>query len=363
VSTSAQKIRFCTGFGGARIAYTTTGKGPPLVRASHWLSHLEHDHTNIIWRPWIDEFSRHFSFTRYDQRGCGLSDRDVDDISLDAWVADLEAVVDAAGLERFFLFGMSQGAPISIAYAARHPERVIGMVLLGGYAVGLMKRELSAKQKETAETLIKLIELGWGSETPAFRQVFTTLLMPEASLEQIRAFDALQRISCSAQTAVQILAAGGQIDVRARANDVHCPTLVLHSNHDARIPFEEGRRMASLIPGARFSSLDCRNHVLVDTEPAWREFMEQVGEFTRDAMLQSQACAGALPASMPTLTARENELAGWVAQGLDNHQIAAQMGLSEKTVRNRLSGLLNKLGVESRARAIVLMRESGHGRR
>lgn len=359
LATSGRNIRFCTGYDGAHIAYTTTGKGPPLVRASTWLSHLEHDVSNLVWRPWNEEFARHFSLTQYDQRGCGLSDRDVDDISFEAWVGDLEAVADAAGLQRFFLFGMSQGASISVAYAARHPERVMGLVILGGYAQGRMKRAMTPEQREEAETLIKLIEVGWGSETPAFRQVFTTLFMPDASPEQLRAFDELQRISCSVETAKRIVSGFDQVDVRELATRVKCPTLVLHSTGDSRSPFEQGRLLASLIPGARFATLDSRNHLIVETEPAWHAFMAQAQDFVREIFSKEAASSPIAPA----LSAREAELAEWVAQGLDNHQIAAQLGLSEKTVRNRVSELLDRLGVETRARAIVLMRESGYGRR
>jgi pimeloyl-ACP methyl ester carboxylesterase len=355
---SPPEIRFCSGFDGARIAYSVSGKGLPLVRASTWLSHLELDCTNAIWAPWLDELNSHFRLIRYDQRGCGLSDRDIKDISLDAWVADLEAVVDAAGLEQFVLFGMSQGGPIAAAYAARHPDRVGALILLGAYAQGRMKRPEAQAQREESQTLIKLIEVGWGSETPAFRQVFTTFFMPDASADEVRAFDELQRMSSSPQMAARIVEAFDYVDVCEVLPQIRCPALVFHSTHDARIPFEQGRLMASLIPGARFIPLESRNHVLVKGEPAWREFMDQSAAFARDAVGQPAADA----ARSSELNAREAAIAELVAQGLDNHQIAAHMGLSEKTVRNRVSELLGTLQVESRARAIVVLREGGYGR-
>ena len=226
-----------------RIAYSVTGRGPPLIKTANWLSHLEYDWDSPIWRPWWEELGKHFTLVRYDQRGCGLSDRAVDDISLDAWVADLEAVADASGFKRFALFGLSQGGAIAIAYAARHPDRVGQLILCGSYAEGRYKRDPTPEKIEAARTVLKLIDLGWGKGAPAFRQVFTAMIVPDATAEQQRAFDELQWQSTSAANAVRILSAFNSIDVVAQALEVACPTLIAHSNKDQSVAFEAGRRV------------------------------------------------------------------------------------------------------------------------
>src|SRR5829696_634870 len=181
-----QTIRFCTSDDGTRIAYAESGDGPPLIKVANWLSHLEFDWDSPVWRHWLVELSRTHRLIRYDERGCGLSDRDVDDLSFDAWLRDLEVVVDATGFERFPLLGISQGASIAIAYAVKYPERVTHLVLHGGYARGRALRISTAQQQESAEMMLKLVELGWGGQNPAFRQFFTSLFIPDASLEQQR---------------------------------------------------------------------------------------------------------------------------------------------------------------------------------
>lgn len=352
-------IRFCTSRDGVRIAYSITGKGPPLLKTANWLSHLEYDWDSPIWQPWWEELGKHFTLVRYDQRGCGLSDHEVADISLDAWVADLEAVADAAGFPRFTLFGLSQGAAIAMAYAARHPHRVERLALCGGYAEGRYKRDTRPEKVEAARMLLKLVELGWGTGGPAFRQVFTAMIVPDASAEQQRAFDHLQSLSTSAANAVRILDGFNAIDVTADAARITCPTLVVHATRDCSIAFEAGRRVAALIPGARFVPVESRNHVLLATEPAWRRFMEELVAFAREG--------GAEPHGGPDLrvgemTARERELLELLAQGLANGEIAARLHLSEKTVRNHVSHIFSKLRVGTRAQAIVTARGMGFGR-
>jgi pimeloyl-ACP methyl ester carboxylesterase/DNA-binding CsgD family transcriptional regulator len=348
-----QQVRFCTSFDGTRIAYAITGDGPPLVRAPHWFSHLEHDWTNPAFQPWVEDLSKRYSFLRFDQRGCGLSDREVADISPDAHVRDLECVVEAAGLQRFAIFGASQGSAFAIAYAARHPERVSHLVLYGGFARG-WKRRGSATEIAQRETQLKLIELGWGSDEPSFRQVFSTQFMPDASLETIRAFNDLMPLSASAETAARIFQTNGDIDVQAEARRVRSPTLVAHATGDLRIPFEEGRLVAGLIPGARFVSLESRNHITPRGDPAWPKLLEAIVEFYPPG----RARAGG---GFPQLTAREREVLELIAQGLDNAQIAARLTLSEKTVRNNITHIFDKIEVENRAQAIVRAREHGLG--
>jgi pimeloyl-ACP methyl ester carboxylesterase/DNA-binding CsgD family transcriptional regulator len=348
-----QKLRFCTSADGVKLAYATVGEGPPLVKAANWLSHLEFDLRTPIWRHWIEAFARRHTFVRYDTRGCGLSDRDPPEISFESWVRDLEAVVDAAGLERFPLLGISQGGAIATAYAVRHPERVTHLVLYGAFARGRLKRGLGEAGIDEVLLMTKLFELGWGTGNKAFRQVFANQFLPEGTPAQIDAYDELQRESATASEAVRILQTSSQIDVTALARQVSCPTLVLHAHDDARIPFEEGRLFASLIPGARFVSLPSCNHILLESEPGWKQFLGEVEAFLPGAAEVAGSFAG--------LTAREREVVELLARGNDNHQIAAHLELSEKTVRNMVSSIFDKLAVESRAQAIVRAREAGYG--
>jgi len=350
-----QQIRFCTTSDGVRIAYATSGEGPPLVKVSNWLSHLEHDRESPVWRHWIDELSRDHTFLRYDERGCGLSDWDAPELSFEAWVRDLETVVDAAGVERFPLLGISQGASIAIAYTVRHPERVSHLILHGAYARGKLKRPLTPDERKEAETMAELAELGWGKENAAFRQFFTTQFIPDGTTEQHRWFNELERVSVSPGNAARFMRVFDQIDVTGLAPRVTCPTLVLHADHDARVPFDEGRLFASLIPGARFVPLGSHNHILLESDPAWRLWLNEVRAF-----LPAALAGGAVFAE---LTPRECDLVELIAQGLDNSQIAARLTLSEKTVKNHITSIFTKLEVENRSQAIVLARDAGFGKK
>ena len=353
---SPQHVRFCTAPDGVQLAWEKIGRGAPVVRAAYWLTHIEHDWRSIIWRPWLEEFARRATLVRYDQRGCGLSDRDVAEISFDAWLQDLEAVVDAAGLARFTLLGMSQGAAISVAYALRHPERVARMVIYGGFVKGRRRRG-TPEQDEEADLQERAIRLGWGRENPAFRQIFTSQFMANASPEQLAAWDEMQRLSCTPETAERIVKLTHMIDVAPLLPQLRVPTLVMHSTHDARIPFEQGRLIASLIPGARFVPLESAGHTLHPREAAFRTFFDELAAFTADA-------PAGTPAELPSiegLTARELQLLDELARGRSNDEIAALLGISPKTVRNVVSVLFDKLGVPTRAAAIVKARESGFG--
>ena len=347
-----QKIRFCTSSDGVRLALASVGSGPPLVKASNWLTHLEYDWQSPIWRPWIEALSRQRTYVRYDARGNGLSDREPDEVSFEAWVRDLESVVDAMGLERFPLLGISQGGSIAVAYAVRHPERVSHLVLYGAFARGRLKRGMGDAAIEECLLYYKLAEMGWGTGHAAFRQVFTKEFLPDGTREQVDAFDELQRVSASARQAILSMQVAHQTDVTDLARQVSCPTLVMHARDDARVPFEEGRLFATLIPGARFIPLEGHNHVLLDEEPAFAQFLEEL-----DAFLPGAGGGEAFA----ELTTRERALVELLARGLDNHQIAAHLGLTEKTVRNMVSSVFDKLGVESRAQAIVKAREGGYG--
>jgi pimeloyl-ACP methyl ester carboxylesterase/DNA-binding CsgD family transcriptional regulator len=349
------QVRFCTSSDGVRLAYAISGDGPPLVRAPHWFTHLEHDWTNPAMRPWVEDLSKRYRVLRFDQRGTGLSDREPPEISFEAHVRDLECVIDAAGLERFAILGLSQGAASGIAYAAHHPERVSHLVLCGGFVRGWAKRASPPELMEQREMQVKLIEFGWGSDDPSFRQVFSTQFMPDAPIEAIQAFNTFMPLTASAKTAATIFWKNSFIDVQDEARRVRCPTLVLHGRGDRRIPFEEGRLAAGLIPGSRFVTLETRNHLMMQGEPAWREFLEALTAFYPPTAQPASADA------FPSLTAREREVLDLIAEGLDNAQIAARLELSEKTVRNNITHIFDKIGVETRSKAIVLARESGLG--
>ena len=273
-----QEIRFCTAPDGTQIAYAIVGRGPPIVKAPNWMNHLDYDWRSPIWRHLLTNLADGHTLVRFDQRGNGLSDWDVEDISHDAFAADLEAVIDAAGLERFVLLGISQGCAISIRYAVRHPERVSGLVLYGGYSRGRSKRG-SADLAAQGEAMRTLIRQGWGQDNPAFRQMFTSAFVPEGTPEQMAWFNELMRITTSPENAARIHWANDHVDVTELLPKVFAPTLVLHCRDDAMVPFEEGRRIAAMIPGARFVALEGRNHLILETEPAWPRFIEEVRKF------------------------------------------------------------------------------------
>lgn len=354
-----QTIRFCLAPDGVRIAYATVGEGPPLVKAANYLTHLEHDWKGPVWRHWLTGLAEHHTLIRYDERGCGLSDWDVREFTLDAWVRDLEAVVEAQRLQRFPLLGISQGAAVCVAFAVKYPQKVTHLLLYGGYARGRFHRALTPSDRREAETMIDVIRVGWGKENPAFRQLFTTQLMPDGSSEQMRWLNELARISSTPETAAVMERAFYHIDVSEIAPQVTCPTLVLHARHDAAIPFEEGRRLAALIPNARFVPLDSRNHVLLEDEPAWPRFLAEVHAFLGTLGVEPEPIYH--PTVFSELTPREHEVLDLLARGMSNTDIAEHLVVAPKTVRNYVTRIYSKLGVETRGRAIVLAREAGLG--
>ena len=352
-----QQIRFARAADGVRLAYAASGEGEPvLIKAATWLSHLEQDWDSPVWRHLLRAMSARGSFIRYDERGCGLSDWLVPELSFESWVRDLETIADAAGAERFALLGLSQGAAVAIAYAVRHPERVTHLVLHGGYARGRLVRSNTPEQRDEAETMCHLAELGWGKDDASFRQFFTTQFIPGGTPEQHRWFNEMERISTSPENAAHFMRAFNEIDVMPLLPHVQCPTLVLHSQRDVRVPFDEGRLLASAIPGAEFVPIDSGNHLLLEEEPGWQRWQDEVRRFLPNA------AAAALPAVFATLSTRQREMLELLAQGRDNSQIAATLGLSEKTIRNQVSAIFDKLEVEGRSQAIVRAREAGFGR-
>lgn len=350
----AHQFRFSSASDGTRIAFTIDGAGPPIVRGGFYMNHLELDWQCGVWAPLLAELTRSHSLLRHDMRGFGLSDREVQVISLEAWVGDLEAVVDEAGLDRFPLVCMCHGSPIAIEYATRHPDRVSHLVLYGGYARGIMRRNPTPEQIEEARVQAKMVEMGWGRQNEAFRQVWPTLLQPDSTLERLRSLADLQSRAADAATALRLLRVASKIDVTESARRIACPTLILHARGDLATPFEEGRLLASLIPGARLVPLASRNHVLTAEEPAWQDFVRELRAFLPRGRSTRNAFAD--------LTARESEILERLAQGLDNAQIAAHLAMAEKTVRNHITRIFDKLGVENRPQAIVLARENGYGK-
>jgi pimeloyl-ACP methyl ester carboxylesterase len=273
-------VHFCTASDGVRIAYAEVGHGPPLIKAGNWLNHLEYDWESPIWSPFLHTLATEHRLIRYDARGNGLSDWEVEDLSLEAFVRDLESVVDATGLDRFPLLGMSQGCAVSIAYAVRHPERVSHLVLYGGFARGRRKR---GSQQDIAggDAIVTLIRQGWGQDNPAFRQLLTSLFMPGATPEQMQSFNDMQRITTSPENAARLRQSVDEIDVTDLLASVNIPTLVLHARNDAMQPFDEGRRLAMGIRGARFVALESRNHMILQNDPVWSRFFDEIENFLK----------------------------------------------------------------------------------
>jgi pimeloyl-ACP methyl ester carboxylesterase len=277
---SRQEIRFCVTSDNVNIAYATTGAGYPFVKAANWMNHLDFEWDSPVWRHWLRELGEHHTFIRYDERGNGLSDWDVEDISLEAWVHDLETVVDAAGVGKFALMGISQGGPVAIAYAVRHPERVSHLILCGSFACGWSHREQAEGEREARRALKTLLRLDWGRNNSAFSQLFTNIFMPEnATPEHQQWFNDLQRMSASGENAARILEECDVLDVRSLLSSVAVPTIVFHSDRDQVVPVEAGRILAAEIPNARFVPLSGANHLLLEEEPAWEKFLEELAAF------------------------------------------------------------------------------------
>ncbi len=273
-----QQIRFCTSADGTRIAYATAGQGLPLVKAANWLNHLEFDWQSPIWGHLLRGLAEDRQLVRYDERGTGLSDRDVENMSFESWVADLGAVVDAAGLDRFALLGISQGGPVAIAYAVQNPERVSQLILYGTYARFPQSPD-TEKQREYTDAVLVLMKQAWGRNNSAFRQMFTTYFIPDGTTEQMRWFNDLERESASPENAARIYKEFRNLDVRELAPKVTAPTLVLHCRRDQACPFRFGRELASLIPGARFVPLEGRNHLILEDDPARDVFLAEIRRF------------------------------------------------------------------------------------
>lgn len=347
-----QVIRYLTTSDGVRMAWAEAGSGPPLVKAANWLTHLEFEWESPVFHHWMQFLAENFRYVRYDERGCGMTDWDASNLSLERWTEDLEAVIDAANIEEpFILLGMSQGGTTCINYTARHPERVSKLILYGSYARGVFRRGDPEAEREY-RAIIDLVRVGWARDNPAFRQVFTSRFIPGATDEQLRSFTELARKTTSSSIAAPILENRGSLDVSHLLDRLDVPTLVLHARNDEMVPFSEGKLLASRIRNAEFVELDSRNHVLSEDEPAWQRFCDAVLDFTgRRERTQEDPFAALSP--------REREVLSLLTEGLSNAAIATRLGISDKTVRNHVSNVFDKLGVWTRAQAIVFARDRG----
>jgi DNA-binding winged helix-turn-helix (wHTH) protein/pimeloyl-ACP methyl ester carboxylesterase len=276
-----QTLRFCRGQGGVRLAYAVSGSGPPLVRVGHWLTHLEHDWHSPIWRPILDLLGAEVTVIRYDQRATGLSQREVADLPLDAFVGDLDAVTRAAGLDAFPLYATSQGVPVALAFAARHPERLTRLILHGGYCRGRLVR--SAEARAEGEAYLTLMRQGWAQEGSQFLQAFASIFAPDATPDQVRSLVELQRISAERDTAVRLRASFDRMDVRARLPEVAVPTLVMHARNDGVHPLQESLDMAAELADAELRVLESRNHVLLPQDPVWAQAFDSLLGFAKAA--------------------------------------------------------------------------------
>lgn len=335
-----ESIRFCSAADDVSLAYAVHGSGPPLVRAATWMTHLDLDWRSPVWRHWLDMLGEQHAVLRYDERGSGLSDRKASDLSLATSVRDLETVVDAAGVDRFVLLGISQGAAVAIAYAAAHPGRVTDLVLYGGYARG--RRHRGQVDEEAA--VLATIRAGWDAEPSTFRRVFSALFLPDGTAEQMAWYEDLLRQSTTAETAARIFEERGGIDVCQLATQVRTRTLVVHARNDRVVPVEEGRLLAALIPEARLVLLQSQNHILLEDEPAWAYFVSELRAFLGPATSHR-------PASLADglLSTRERDVLALVSNGLTNEQIAETLFISHRTVERHLSNVYSKLGVSGKA--------------
>ena len=348
-----QHIHYATAPDGTRLAWAESGQGRTLVKAANWLTHLEYEWESPVWKHWLQHFCANSRFVRYDERGCGMSEWRATDLNLDRWAEDLASVIDAAQSDGapVTLLGISQGAATCIAYALKYPQRVAGMILYGGYSRGVSRRETPLAAAEF-QAIIQLAHAAWGKDNPTFRQLFTSRFIPGGSAEQLQWFNDLCLKTTSGEIVSSLLSARATVDVDASLGQLQIPTLVLHARHDEVIPVAEGRRLAAGIPGAEFIELDSRNHILLAHEPAWQRFQDATLAFLSPERPKRDPVFDAL-------SEREREVLTLIGSGLSNGAIAERLKISEKTVRNHTSNLFDKLGVWSRAQAIVFARDRG----
>jgi pimeloyl-ACP methyl ester carboxylesterase/DNA-binding CsgD family transcriptional regulator len=347
------RVRFCKSFDGTRLAYSVAGDGPPVLLLPSWLTHLDYQWRSVAWRPWLEVLSDRYRLVRYDPRGCGLSDRDISNLSFESWVKDVDSILDAVKLDRVSLIGICQGGAIALQYAGQRPERVERLVLYGTYARGRDRRGNNPLEPGKAKVMLEMLELGWADEDSAFMRSFATQFQPDGTIEHLRSWCELQRQATTAKNAVALTRIMFDLDVRADATRINCPTLVLHATDDAVVPLDEARLLAQLIPNAELMTVQSRNHFMLEKEQAWAQLVDALVAFLPDPHGAAGAFAG--------LSNREKQVLQGVAEGLDNEEIGQSLEISEKTVRNHVSRIMSKLGVASRAKAIVQAIRAGFG--
>jgi pimeloyl-ACP methyl ester carboxylesterase/DNA-binding CsgD family transcriptional regulator len=349
----AEDLTYCTTGDGVRLAMCTRGRGPLIVKAANWLGNLQADALLPSTRHWVDHLTRTHRLHWYDARGCGLSDRQVDEISLDAWVCDLEAVVDSTGEPLVILLGISQGAAIAIRYAVRHPERVRGLILYAPFVRGVYHQGLSPRTRAVFDEMVRIAELGWGHDSSGFRRLFTDRLMPAAPPEVLSAYDEHHRGSVSGPMAARYMQAFYALDARVDASQVRCPCLVMHVEGDSMILAREGELVASLIPGSRWVRVPGRNHLPLAGDPGWPTLQREMSDFLErlDGPRDDSA--------VPVLTARQREVLAQVAAGRTDKVIARALSLSPRTVEMHVARAMAALGARNRADAVHRAMQGG----
>jgi pimeloyl-ACP methyl ester carboxylesterase/DNA-binding CsgD family transcriptional regulator len=352
-----QRISFVRSKDGTNIAYALSGEGPPLVRAGTWLTHIELDWESPVWSHWFRFMSKRHTLVRYDPRGCGLSQRDIKQLCFEDWVDDLEAVVDTLGLDQFPLFGLSQGAAISIAYALRHPQRVSQLILYAPLVRGW--QQVTSAVSDNWKSIEKLVLSGWGERNLAFPAVFAHLFIPEGKPEHIHWYADMQLKTASKEVAAMMMNVIGEMNLWSKLKDISVPTLVVQVARDQCIPPERVKEIAALIPGCAFASIDSNNHILLEDEPGWEQFKKIFTKYLPCVAVAAAKRTRPDSHTLDELSKRERQILAHIAQGLSNREISQALFISEKTVRNHITNIFSKLDLASRSQAIVLGKDLG----